>query len=188
MVWTCSLIRPRSRSGSLCVKGRSQQSRPNMKHGFAAQGSSDWTRRGGRDIQTQIPITTENLPFGISLSLSLWNTSSVWQEVINCSNTNWNNPQPQASPYTWPWKLRCCEANFSRRWCDVVVVVVDRSVGVKALDCSFERLWFNRQFLLSLQSNIPQCELVQSLSSTITWLRPFLILPPSSPLLLVSFR
>lgn len=123
------------------------------------------------------------------LSLPLWNTSSVLQEVINCSNTNWNNPQPQASPYTWPWKLRCREANFSRRWCDmVVVVVVDRSVGVKALDCSFERLWFNRQFLLSLQSNIPQCELVQSLSSTITWLRPFLILPPSSPLLLVSFR
>lgn len=101
---------------SLCVKGRNggvQQSRPNMKHGFAAQGSSHWTRRG-RDIQTQTPITTENLSFGISLSLSLSGIHlQCYKEVINCSNTSWNNPQLQASLYMWPRKLRCREANFS---------------------------------------------------------------------------
>lgn len=102
---------------------------------------------------------------------SLGNTSSVLQgKSLTARILAGNSPQLLALLYRWPQKLRCKSHNHHAAiypsgdvmWCGGRLV---GWLGVKALDSSVERLWFNlqstsRQLLLSLQSNIPQCPLV----------------------------
>lgn len=148
-----------------------QQSRPNIKHRFCSTGGvRRWGLQtghaGGGVVSTPLQIITPNLPFGVSWEHIL----SIIREVINCTDTSWEQSA------TWGFIIQvtpnvalqisqpsCCQLVYPTG--DVMWWSTGRSVGVKALDSSVERLWFNlqstsRQFLLSLQSNIPQCLLV----------------------------
>lgn len=195
MVWTCSLIRPRSRLGSLSAwRGGTGSSAESSEHEtwLCSTGVFRLDTQGQGHPNTDTYYYREPFIWHLSLSLSLSReyifsvtrkslTALIQAETIHnfrlhctCDHESCVVVRP-TSLVMW-------------RGGGPVARSVARSIGVKALDCSFERLWFNRQFLLSLQSNIPQCELVQSLLLTIIRLRPLNTLPPSSPLLLVSFR
>lgn len=120
---------------------------------FAALGSSDWTHRGIY-VSTALQIITPNLPFGVALSWVY--VFSVTQEVINCSDTSWAQSTTlgffliQVTPNI---ALQMSQPSCCQRlvmWCDGRLV---GWLGVKALDSSIARLWFNlqstsRQFLL----------------------------------------
>lgn len=166
MVWTCSLIRPHSRWRFLSSRGTGgvQQSHPNMKHRFAAEGSSDWTHEGN-DISTPFQIITPNLPFGIAISGINFQCYKGSHELL----WYWEHSTFATLGFIVQVTPKNCKS-FNHNAANLFVQLVmwwstGRSVGVKALDSSVERLWFNlqstsRQFLLSLQSNIPQCLLV----------------------------
>lgn len=133
---------------------------------FAARGSSDRARRG-RDILTPLQNVTPNITFGIAFFFWEYIVSVTW-EVINCSDASWE--QSAAMGFIIQVTPKVVQQISQPSCCQLVhpaggVVCGGRLVGVKALDSSVERLWFNlqtisHQFLLSLQSNIPRCLLV----------------------------
>lgn len=180
MLWTLSLIRPRwcflpQRRGGEGPVGSAESSK--LKTSLCSTGGlQTWHAGGGGagDI-----LTPWHQTFHLA-SLSREYILSVTREVINCSDTSWGTVRNFGLYYTSdPKELRCrCRNHHAASlFIQVVMWCGGRSVGVKALDSSVERLWFHlqstsRQFLLSFQSNIPQCVLVYSPLLTITLLRP----------------
>lgn len=179
MLWTLSLIRPRwcflpQRRGREGPVGSAESSK--LKTSLCSTGGlQTWHAGGGGagDI-----LTPWHQTFHLA-SLSLGNTSSVLQGksltalILAGEQSATLGFIIQATP-------KNCAADHHHATSLFIQVVMwcgGRSVGVKALDSSVERLWFHlqstsRQFLLSFQSNIPQCVLVYSPLLTITLLRP----------------
>lgn len=166
MVWTRSRIGPRPCRCSPSLGNR--QEGPGFSRAVPTEDPAS-RHRGLQAVSTAVQIITPNLPFGIALSWVY--IFSVTQEVIHCSDTSWAQSTTlgfiiQVTPNI---ALQMSQPSRCQRlaiWCrGQLVGRVGGGGGIKALDSSVARLWFNlqstsRQFLLELQSNIPQYLLV----------------------------